>query len=81
MPDLEVRRLGRTKMKPKALGLGGGHLGWPEQSDENAIATVRGAIERGLNFFDTCGCRVLEEGSSQCLSSTNADLAELFDRA
>ena len=53
MPDLEVRRLGRSEMKPKALGLGGGHLGWPEQSDENAIATVRSAIERGVNFVDT----------------------------
>lgn len=53
MPDLEVRRLGRSEMKPKALGLGGGHLGWPEQSDENAIATVRRAIERGINFVDT----------------------------
>ena len=27
MPDLEVRRLGRTDMKAKSLGLGGGHLG------------------------------------------------------
>ena len=53
MPDLEVRRLGRSEMKPKALGLGGGHLGWPDQSDENAIITVRSAIERGINFVDT----------------------------
>ena len=53
MPDLEVRRLGRSGMKPKALGLGGGHLGWPEQSNENAIATVRSAIEHGINFVDT----------------------------
>jgi D-threo-aldose 1-dehydrogenase len=40
-------------MKPKALGLGGGHLAGPEQSDEVAIALVRGAIERGINFLDT----------------------------
>ncbi len=40
-------------MKPKALGLGGGHLAGPEQSDETAIALVRGAIERGINFVDT----------------------------
>ena len=53
MPDLEVRRLGRTEMKPKALGLGGGHLGFPEQSDENAVRTIREAIELGINFFDT----------------------------
>ncbi len=53
MSDLEVRRLGRSEIKPKALGLGGGHLGWPEQSNENAIATVRSAIEHGINFVDT----------------------------
>ena len=53
MPDLETRRLGRTQMRPKALGLGGGHLAGPEQADEVAIALVRGAIERGINFVDT----------------------------
>ncbi len=53
MPELEVRRLGRTEMKPKALGLGGGHLAGPEQSDEDAIAIIRGAIEMGINFVDT----------------------------
>jgi|TARA_B100000959_G_scaffold223028_1_gene236304 aryl-alcohol dehydrogenase-like predicted oxidoreductase len=40
-------------MKPMALGLGGGHLAGPEQSDATAIALVRGAIERGANFVDT----------------------------
>ena len=44
MPDLEYRRLGRTEMKPKALGLGGGYLGDPAGSDEEAIRTIRGAI-------------------------------------
>jgi len=53
MPDLEIRRLGRTEMKPTALGLGGGHLGYSERTDEEAVATVRGAIERGINFVDT----------------------------
>jgi len=53
MPDLEVRRLGRSEMKPKALGLGSGHLSGPEQSEEEAVALVRGAIERGINFVDT----------------------------
>ncbi len=40
-------------MKPTALGVGGGHLGWPEQSDDEVIATVRHVIERGVNFIDT----------------------------
>ena len=53
MPDLEYRRLGRTEMKPKALGLGGGYLGDPAGSDEEAIRTIRGAIELGTNFIDT----------------------------
>ena len=29
MTDLETRRLGRSEMKVKALGLGGGHLAGP----------------------------------------------------
>ena len=53
MASLEIRRLGRTEMKPTSLGLGGGHLGYPGQSDENAVNTIRGAIERGINFVDT----------------------------
>ena len=43
MPDLDVRRLGRTEMRPKALGLGGGYLGDPERTDQEAVNTVRGA--------------------------------------
>jgi len=53
MPGLEIRRLGRTEMKPMALGLGGGHLGYAGQSDDNAIQTIRRAIDRGVNFIDT----------------------------
>ena len=53
MPDLEVRRLGRTEMKSKALGLGCGHLGWPDRPDEEAVTTIRAAIEQGINFVDT----------------------------
>ena len=53
MPDLETRRLGRTEMKPKALGLGGGHLAGSEQSEDDAVALVRSAIDRGVNFVDT----------------------------
>ena len=53
MAELETRRLGRSKMMVKALGLGGGHLAGPEQSDEVAIDLIRGAIDRGINFVDT----------------------------
>ena len=53
MPDLEVRRLGRTEMKPKSLGLGCGYLGDPKRHNQEAITTIRYAIEKGINFIDT----------------------------
>ena len=53
MSELEVRRLGRTEMTPRALGLGGGHLGYLKQSDDNAVRTLREAIELGIDFVDT----------------------------
>ncbi len=53
MPDLEVRRLGRTEMKPKSLGLGCGYLGDPKRPNQEAITTIRYAIEKGINFIDT----------------------------
>ena len=54
MTDLEIRRLGRTEMKPKALGLGCGYLGEPQRtSEEEATATIQAAIERGIDFIDT----------------------------
>ncbi len=54
MVDLQVRRLGRTEMKPKAFGLGGGYLGFPElTSEEEATAMIREALERGIDFIDT----------------------------
>jgi aryl-alcohol dehydrogenase-like predicted oxidoreductase len=54
MADLEVRRLGKTEIKTKALGLGCAHLGNPARTtDEEAVATVREAIERGIDFIDT----------------------------
>ena len=53
MVDLEIRRLGRTEMRPKALGLGGGYLGDPDRPDSEAVETIHEAIERGINFVDT----------------------------
>ncbi len=54
MPELETRRLGRTELKPKAIGLGCAFLGSPQRvSDDVGIATVREAIDRGINFIDT----------------------------
>ena len=53
MLDLEIRRLGRTEMRPKALGLGAGYLGDPDRPDSEAVETIHEAIERGINFVDT----------------------------
>ncbi|MFL2777108.1 MAG: aldo/keto reductase [Dehalococcoidia bacterium] len=53
MPGLEVRRLGRTEMMPNALGVGAGYLGDPDRTDVEAIETIRGAIQQGVNFVDT----------------------------
>ena len=53
MPELEYRRLGRTEMKPKSLGLGCGYLGNPKRPDQEAITTIKYAVEKGINFIDT----------------------------
>ena len=53
MVDLEDRRLGRTEMRPKALGLGAGYLGDPERPNNEAVETIHEAIKRGINFIDT----------------------------
>lgn len=44
---------GRTEVKTKAPGLGGGHLGLRDRPDEEAGATIREAIDRGIDFVDT----------------------------
>ncbi len=54
MAGLETRRLGRTEMRPKALGLGCAFLGTPQRvSEEGAIEAVRHALDLGINFVDT----------------------------
>ena len=54
MVKLERRRLGRTEMNPKSLGLGCAFLGSPHRTtEEEAIATIRLGIELGIDFVDT----------------------------
>jgi len=53
MPELEMRRIGRTEMRAMSLGVGGWPFGRPTVTDEEVVATVRKAIDLGLNFFDT----------------------------
>src|ERR1039458_1925603 len=45
------RTLGRTGESVSAIGLGGFHLGHP-QDPNDAIRIVRSALDRGINFLD-----------------------------
>ncbi len=49
---LPRRRLGRTNLNVPALALGGYPLGLESISDEQAIQTVRYALEQGIDYFD-----------------------------
>ena len=55
MNPLEKVRLGKTKVQVARLGLGGAPLGglYKDIAEETATATVRGALELGINFMDT----------------------------
>jgi len=59
--QLEIRRLGKSEIKPTALGLGGGHLGWEHLSERNSIDTIHHAIDLGINFIDTAPAYGLSE--------------------
>lgn len=48
-----TRHLGRTDIPVGPIGLGGAGLGLPDVSDDEAVATVHRAFERGIRFLDT----------------------------
>lgn len=52
---MEVRPLGNTRLKVSSVGFGASPLGrvFGPVSEEEAIASVREAFRRGINFFDT----------------------------
>jgi aryl-alcohol dehydrogenase-like predicted oxidoreductase len=50
------RRLGRTNFNVSEIGFGGWGIGksmWVGATDEESLASLRFAIERGVNFIDT----------------------------
>ena len=47
------RRFGTTSEKVSAIGLGGYHIGHPQDPNEG-IGIIRGAIDRGITFMDNC---------------------------
>jgi len=51
MSDLLKRRLGRTEMKPTAVGLGGAW--WHKAGRDGTVAGIQAALELGMNFLDT----------------------------
>ena len=50
--DIPYRDLGRTGERISSIGLGGYHLGSEDLSEKAAIAIIRSAIDRGINFLD-----------------------------
>ena len=46
------RTFGQTGIKVSAIGLGGSHIGNPEEKE--GIRIVRSAIDRGMTFMDNC---------------------------
>lgn len=65
-----LNKLGNTDIKLSAMGLGawaiggGGYsMGWGSQDDKDSIATIRRAVELGVNWIDTAP--VYGEGHSE----------------
>ena len=50
--DMIYREFGQTGIKVSAIGLGGSHIGNPDEKD--GIRIVRSAIDRGMTFMDNC---------------------------
>lgn len=53
MPELERRSLGKTGLRPKALGIGCAWFGSEKSSDTDTKLGLHRAIELGLDFIDT----------------------------
>ena len=51
MAELETRRMGRTEMRPKAMGLGGADL--YHGPERETVEGVERALELGIDYFDT----------------------------
>ncbi|HLY17072.1 MAG TPA: aldo/keto reductase [Bryobacteraceae bacterium] len=47
------RTLGRTGERVSAIGLGGYHIGVP-QDEQDGIKIIRSAVDQGINFLDNC---------------------------
>jgi aryl-alcohol dehydrogenase-like predicted oxidoreductase len=78
------RRLGRAGFEVRPHGLGTASLGSPEVTDETAVATVRRALELGIDFIDTSagyGMGESERKIGLALSSTERRQIRLQTKA
>jgi aryl-alcohol dehydrogenase-like predicted oxidoreductase len=79
--ELPQRRLGRTGASVSLLGLGGAHLGSPDEQE--AIRIVRTAIDHGMTFMDNSwdyNHGVSEERMGKALSGGYRDRAFLMTK-
>ncbi|MEO2036562.1 MAG: aldo/keto reductase [Planctomycetaceae bacterium] len=67
---MEVRKAGNSNLNLSVLGLGtwaigGGDwkFGWGQQNDSDSVASILGAIDRGINWIDTAA--IYGEGHSE----------------
>lgn len=51
MSVLEERRLGRTEMRPRSIGLGAAW--WGKSTEQETITAIHRAIDLGITYFDT----------------------------
>ncbi|EDX84399.1 oxidoreductase, aldo/keto reductase family [Synechococcus sp. PCC 7335] len=61
------RNLGKTGIRASAIGLGTWNIGnqWGHIEEEGAIATVRSAVEKGINLIDTAESYGMPAGLSE----------------
>jgi predicted aldo/keto reductase-like oxidoreductase len=50
--EMPYRTLGRTQERISAIGLGGYHIGIPEEAE--GIRLIRSAVDQGITFMDNC---------------------------
>lgn len=56
---MRTKQLGNTDLKISVIGFGAGAIGgqweygWGEQDDDDPMATMRAALEKGVNWIDT----------------------------
>src|SRR5271156_6565112 len=51
---VRYRILGRSGERVSMVGIGGYHLGKPDQNTDESIRIVRTALDEGINFLDNC---------------------------